>query len=82
MLSSTNEGDIVLDPFCGSGTTGAVALRHGRRFIGIDMDTEYLHGIAQPRLEAEIAATEAEAQGNAADALLKSLKAEVATARG
>ena len=82
VLSSTNEGDIVLDPFCGSGTTGAVALRHGRRFIGIDMDTEYLHGIAQPRLEAEIAARKAEAQGNAAEDFLENLKAEVAAARG
>ncbi len=31
-------GDLVLDPFCGSGTTGVVALRRGRRFVGIDMD--------------------------------------------
>lgn len=30
-------GGIVYDPFCGSGTTGAVALRHGRRFIGTDV---------------------------------------------
>jgi len=33
---------LVLDPFCGSGTTGAVALRMGRRFIGIDLKPEYL----------------------------------------
>jgi len=33
----SNPGDIVLDPFCGSGTTGAVALRLGRGFIGIDL---------------------------------------------
>jgi hypothetical protein len=32
----TNPGDIVCDPFSGSGTTGAVALRHGRRFLGCD----------------------------------------------
>ena len=53
VLASTNPGDIVLDPFMGSGTTGAVALRHGRRFIGIEMDAEYLEGIARPRLQAE-----------------------------
>ena len=32
----------VLDPFCGSGTTGVVALRHGRSFIGIDLNPEYI----------------------------------------
>lgn len=35
-------GDIVLDPFCGSGTVGVVALREGRRFIGIDLNPQYL----------------------------------------
>ncbi len=33
---------IVLDPFCGSGTTGVVALRHGRSFIGIELNPEYV----------------------------------------
>jgi DNA modification methylase len=33
--------DTVLDPFCGSGTTAVVALRHGRRFIGIELYPEY-----------------------------------------
>ena len=32
---------IVLDPFCGSGTTGVVALKNGRRFIGIDLNMDY-----------------------------------------
>jgi site-specific DNA-methyltransferase (adenine-specific) len=32
----TNPGDIVLDPFCGSGSTGRAALKHGRRFVGVD----------------------------------------------
>jgi site-specific DNA-methyltransferase (adenine-specific) len=32
----------VLDPFCGSGTTGLVALTYGRNFIGIDLSPEYL----------------------------------------
>jgi len=35
------EGDIVLDPFCGSGTVGVVALRHGRRFVGIELNPDY-----------------------------------------
>lgn len=34
----TNEGDVVLDPFMGSGTTGAVCARLGRKFVGIEMD--------------------------------------------
>ncbi len=33
---------VVLDPFCGSGTTGVVALRHGRSFIGIELNPEYV----------------------------------------
>ena len=33
---------VVLDPFCGSGTTGVVALRHGRSFIGIELNPEYI----------------------------------------
>jgi len=82
ILSSTNPGDIVLDPFCGSGTTGAVALRHGRRFIGIDMDKTFLEDIARPRLEHEIKASAQMAKGDAADTLLENLRAEVAAARG
>ncbi len=80
VLSSTKAGDIVLDPFCGSGTTGAVAMRHGRRFIGIDMDADYLHGIAQKRIEAEIA--ERETQADEAEDFLSALRDEVAAARG
>ena len=37
--ASSNEGDIVLDPFCGCGTTVIVASKLGRKFIGIDIDT-------------------------------------------
>lgn len=81
VLSSTGEGDIVLDPFCGSGTTGAVALRYGRRFIGIDMDKSYLDGIARPRLEDEVAAREIETKGDAAEDFLAALRNEVAAAK-
>lgn len=38
ILSSSNEGDVVLDPFMGSGTTGAVCKKLNRRFIGIEKD--------------------------------------------
>ena len=36
VLSLTDPGDLVLDPYAGSGTTLAVAAKHGRRFVGID----------------------------------------------
>jgi len=41
MLSSSRPDDLVLDPFCGSGTTGAVARRLNRRFIGIERHADY-----------------------------------------
>jgi len=39
ILASSNEGDLVLDPFCGCGTTAIVASKLNRRFIGIDIDS-------------------------------------------
>lgn len=42
VLSSTNEDDIILDPFNGSGTTGIAAVTNGRKYIGIDIEKEYL----------------------------------------
>ncbi|MGE0408440.1 MAG: site-specific DNA-methyltransferase [Amphiplicatus sp.] len=42
LLAATNPGDIVLDPFFGSGTTGAAAKLLGRRFIGIERDKDYI----------------------------------------
>lgn len=48
----TDPGDLVLDPFCGSGTTGVACLRLGRRFIGIEKDAAYA-AIARERLQAE-----------------------------
>ena len=42
LLASTNPGDLVLDPFLGSGTTGVAAARHGRRFVGIEMNPSYI----------------------------------------
>lgn len=50
VLASTQEDQVIMDPFCGSGTTGVVAVRYGRKFIGIDNCEEYLQ-ITQRRLE-------------------------------
>ena len=41
ILVHTNEKDIILDPFMGSGTTGIAALTHNRRFIGIELSKDY-----------------------------------------
>ena len=51
VLSSTNPGDVVLDPFCGSATTGVSSLLNKRKFIGIDADEDYLKKLATPRLK-------------------------------
>lgn len=50
LLMSTDEGDIVLDPFVGTGTTAIAAKKLGRRFIGIDIDQKYVE-IANKKLE-------------------------------
>ena len=49
ILSCTKPGDSILDPFCGSGTTGIVAHLYGRKFTGIDQEKKYLD-IATKRL--------------------------------
>ena len=49
IVSSSKPGDVVLDPFFGSGTTGAVARRLGRKFIGIERDARYAK-IARARI--------------------------------
>jgi len=46
----TKPGDVVLDPFCGSGTTGVAALAEGRRFIGVERDPAFA-AIARARME-------------------------------
>lgn len=48
----TDPGDVVLDPFAGSGTTGVACLRLGRRFIGVERDAKYA-AVARERLDAE-----------------------------
>ena len=51
LLAASNAGDLVLDPFFGSGTTGAVARRLRRRFIGLERDSDYA-AVARRRIEA------------------------------
>jgi modification methylase len=51
MLSSTKPGDVVLDPFFGSGTTGAVAKRLGRNFVGVEREQAYIDA-ATARIDA------------------------------
>ncbi|HCM83873.1 MAG TPA: hypothetical protein DIS76_04835 [Rhodospirillaceae bacterium] len=51
IASSTNPGDVILDPFFGSGTTGAVAKKLGRNFIGIERDLDYVK-VARARIDA------------------------------
>lgn len=50
LLAATKEGDVVLDPFFGSGTTGIVALKHNRNYIGIELVREYAE-LAETRLK-------------------------------
>lgn len=51
----SNKGDLVLDPFLGSGTTAAVALREGRRVVGFEVDEGYC-ALAESRIRATLAA--------------------------
>ena len=51
IMASSNVGDVVLDPFFGSGTTGSVAKKLGRNWIGIERDRKYIK-IAQKRIDA------------------------------
>ena len=56
LLASTQPGDVVVDPFFGVGTTGAVAKRLGRRFIGIERDEGYA-ALARSRIDRVVAAS-------------------------
>lgn len=52
ILSMSDVGDVVLDPFMGSGSTGVACLNTGRNFVGIELDEGY-YRIARERLERE-----------------------------
>jgi site-specific DNA-methyltransferase (adenine-specific) len=51
VLACSEEKDIILDPFCGSATTGVAALKNNRKFVGIDSEKDYLDKIAIPRMK-------------------------------
>ena len=57
ILASTKKGDLILDPFCGSSTTGVAAKRLGRKYIGIDNVQEYLK-LSMKRIDNEINSNE------------------------
>jgi modification methylase len=57
LLACTNPGDVVLDPFFGTGTTGAVARRLGRSWIGIERETRYVD-VARARIDSTLALDE------------------------
>ncbi|MBX5165328.1 MULTISPECIES: site-specific DNA-methyltransferase [unclassified Rhizobium] len=73
IMASTKPGDIVLDPFFGSGTTGAVAKRLGRHFVGIEREQDYIDAAS-----ARIAAVEP--LGKAELTVMTGKKAEVRVA--
>lgn len=52
ILAGSREGDTVLDPFAGAGTTGMVALRHGRSFVGCELNPDYVR-LARDRIIAD-----------------------------
>jgi site-specific DNA-methyltransferase (adenine-specific) len=51
ILACSEEKNIILDPFCGSATTGVAALRNNRKFIGIDLEKNFLDKMAIPRIK-------------------------------
>lgn len=52
ILAGSRPGDLVCDPFSGSGTAGEMAIRLGRRFVGFDLNPEYCRELAAARLQA------------------------------
>lgn len=61
ILAGCPEGRMVLDPFAGSGTTGLVALRHGRRFVGVELNPDYV-AMARRRIKEDAPLLNVEAQ--------------------
>ena len=61
----TYRGDLVLDPFIGSGSTAVAALRTGRHYVGFDTDRDYV-ALAEQRLESELSQQDGDAIGEVA----------------
>ena len=57
ILAASDEGDIVFDPFLGSGTTAVAALKHGRKFVGCELDESYID-LALKRISSALHATQ------------------------
>ena len=74
ILASSNPGDVVLDPFVGSGTTPAVAKRLGRRYVGIDISESYVEHTRQ-----RLAAVRDESQARPNDGQWPALHVEMLT---
>ena len=53
ILAGSRRGDIVLDPFSGSGTTGRVAVQHGRQYVGLELNPEYIK-LAPDRMTVQV----------------------------
>lgn len=66
LLACTKPGDVVLDPFFGTGTTGAVAKRLGRHFIGLEREKSYVE-VAQERIAAALPLDESSVKTMQAD---------------
>ena len=62
MRCSSSPGDLILDPFSGSGTTGAAAVGLGRRYLGIERDPAYVDFSRKRIHAAAVAAEEREQQ--------------------
>ena len=58
--NSSNPGDLVVDPFCGSGTTGQAARQLGRRFYGSDLDWTYLAHYARYKADRAVSSADLE----------------------
>ncbi len=72
LLACTNKGDVVLDPFFGTGTTGAVARRLGRQWIGIEREKRYVK-VAEARIASTLALDESAMKVMASRATQKKL---------
>ncbi len=62
ILASTKEKDLILDPFCGSSTTGVAAVLHNRKYVGIDLEEKYLQ-LSVKRLEEAVSIKESSLLG-------------------